>query len=130
MFKFKVSRRDNLHRYYVFEVFGYAMFIHHIHTDEQENIFHSHPWDGISFIFGFYLEQKLGCKPEKIGFVNLIKATEFHRVSLPYGPVWSVFFHSKRYNTWAVKDHTGKIIAEEPWRKIGGQTSYNPPEQG
>lgn len=124
----KVSRRDNLDRYYVLKLFGFGLFVHRIHHDEEEGIYHSHPWNGVSIILGSYLEERYGEEPKIRRFFNTIKATRFHRVSLPNGPVWSIFIHGKRCNLWAVKNATGRILSTEPWRGIGGRTSYIPGE--
>ena len=122
----KVSRRDNLDRYYLLQAFGFGIFVHYIHDDEDVDVFHSHPWNGISLIFGSYLEEILS-KPARLRrLFNLIKAPRHHRVTLPNGPVWSVFFHFRRYNRWTVMHRNGTEMASEPWRDVGGMTSYNP----
>jgi hypothetical protein len=120
----KVSRRDNLDRYYIIQAFGFGLFVHRMHHDEDLDIFHSHPWDGISFILGGYLEEQFDPVPKMKWFFNVIKAETFHRVSLPNGPVWSVFIHGRRKNRWAVKHRDGTILDVEPWRDVGGRTSY------
>lgn len=121
---FKVSKRDNLDRHYIIKLFGCGVFLHYIHDNEPENSFHNHPWNGVSFIFGSYLEQYLDRKPTVRRFFNFIKASRHHRVTLPHGPVWTLFIHGRRCNKWSVVDEKVKLINEEPWRGIGGQTSY------
>lgn len=120
----KVSRRDNLDRYYMWQPWGYGLFVHRIHDDELVGIYHSHPWNGFSIIFGAYSEERYGEAPRLRRFFNVIKATRFHRVTLPNGPVWTMFFHGPRFNRWAVKDKSGRVLSEEPWRGVGGPTSY------
>ena len=122
----KVSRRDNLDRYYVLQAFGYGIFLHRIHHDETVDIFHSHPWDGWSLIFGGYLEERFREPPRFRWLFNTIRASRFHRVSLPRGPVWSLFVHGRRKNRWAVKHRDGRILDVEPWRGVGGRTAYAP----
>jgi hypothetical protein len=124
----RVSRRDNLNRYYVWQGFGFGLFIHYIHHDEEPDVFHSHPWDGISFLFGSYLEERFGEAPILRRFLNVIHATRHHRVSLPNGPVWSVFVHGRRREShrWSVKNRAGVIFDIEPWRGVGGRRSYKP----
>jgi hypothetical protein len=120
----KVSRRDNLDRYYLFKLFGFGLFLHYIHDDEDPWFFHNHPWNGISIIFGTYLEERHGKEPRlRTGF-NFVRAERYHRVTLPFGPVWTLFFHWPRKNRWSVIDRNGRIVSLEPWRGIGGQTSY------
>jgi hypothetical protein len=122
----KVSRRDNLDRYYLFKLFGFGIFLHWIHHDEDPWLYHNHPWNGISIIFGEYLEERRGKKPILRRYFNFIHAKIHHRVSLPSGPVLTLFIHGRRYNRWSVVDRNGRLVAEEPWRGIGGPTSYNP----
>lgn len=122
----RISRRDNLNRYYLLQAFGYGVFLHHMHHDEELDVFHSHPWDGVSFILGSYLEERYGEAPMFCRFLNVIRAERFHRVSLPDGPVWSLFIHGRRKNRWAVKHRSGKVLDVEPWRGVGGRTSYAP----
>ena len=124
----KVSRRDNLDRYYILQAFGLGLFVHYIHHDEAVDVFHSHPWDGLSFIFGGYLEERFGKSSRMRWFFNVVRAKRFHRVSLPKGPVWSVFVHGRRKNTWEVKRRDGVVVDVEPWRGVGGRMSYSPIE--
>lgn len=120
----KVSKRDNLDRYYLLQAFGFGIFLHHAHHDEKVDVYHSHPWNGFSFIFGSYLEEHRG-KPKRLRrWFNTIKATRHHRVELPNGPVWTLFFHGRRYNRWEVVDKAGTVLAVEPWRDVGGRTNY------
>lgn len=125
----KISRRDNLDRYYLLQAFGFGLFAHRIHHDETPDVFHSHPWDGVSLIFGSYLEERLGETPKTRWGFNVVRARRFHRISLPRGPVWSLFLHGRRYNRWAVCDREGKVLDVEPWRGVGGRTSYSPEKE-
>ena len=125
----KVSRRDNCDRYYVLQAFGFGLFVHRMHTDEAEGVFHSHPWSGFSIILGEYTEQYRGEQPRVRRFWNWIRAERFHRVTLPRGPVWSIFFHLRRFNRWAVKSADGTMLVVEPWRTVGGPTAYAPTKE-
>ncbi len=122
----RVSRRDNLDRYYLFKVFGYGVFVHYIHHDEERNVYHTHPWNAISFILGSYTEERLEIGVRTVRFLNVINAVVPHRVVLPNGPVWSLVIHGPRYNKWGVFNGNGKALDVEPWRGVGGRTSYNP----
>ncbi len=118
----KVSRRDNLDRYYLFKWRGFGLFIHYIHHDEPDS-FHNHPWPGVSLILGAYREETF--KGSRIKwFFNLVGKTP-HRVTLPRGPVWTLFFHLPRNNHWKVFNRKGVILCEEPWRGVGGRTNYS-----
>lgn len=125
----KVSRRDNLDRFYVLQAFGFGLFVHHIHHDEDADVFHSHPWSGVSLILGRYLEERFGESPRIRWFFNVLRAERFHRVTLPRGPVWSIFVHGRRSNRWAVKHRDGRTLDVEPWRGVGGRTAYAPNER-
>ncbi len=121
----KVSKRDNLDRYYLFKFMGFGLFLHHIHHDEP-NSYHSHPWNGISLVFGRYWEDQFETGKRKLiwGF-NWINSKEHHRVDLYNVPVWTLFFHFRRNNEWEVIDSNGKVLSKEPWRGIGGRTNYS-----
>jgi hypothetical protein len=118
----QVSRRDNLDRYYLFKCKGFGIFIHHIHHDEPDS-FHNHPWTGLSLILGCYREETFKTRRVK-WFFNLVGKTP-HRVTLPCGPVWTIFFHLPRNNQWKVFSRQGKVLSEEPWRGVGGRTNYS-----
>jgi hypothetical protein len=123
--RMKVSKRDTVDRWYIFSLWGFALFGHKIHHDEEKDVYHNHPWSGISLIFGSYCEEKLGDIPKIKWIFNFIRAKTFHRVTLPNGPVWTLFFHFRRSNRWSVVDKNGIIICNEPWRGVeGNQTAY------
>lgn len=125
---FRVSHRDNLSRYYIIQLFGLGIFVHRIHHDEKADVFHSHPWNGFSIILGSYTEEKLGQSKRIRRLFNVLRAPVHHRVELHAGPVWSIFFHGPRYNRWEVVRKDGSLIDVEPWKGIGGRTSYDKPE--
>jgi len=114
----KVSRRDNLDRYYLVSWRGWALFAHHIHHDERPNVYHSHPWSWVSLILGCYNDHRIGAPPRRAWLFNWCKAGEPHRVTLPRGPVWSLCLHVPRSVRWAVFDAAGKILEIEPWRGV------------
>ena len=122
----KVSRRENLDRYYLWQGFGLGLFLHRIHHDEDEGVFHDHPWNGLSLIFGSYTEQYQGGEPRVRRWWNWIHAPRQHRVVLHNGPVWTLFFHFRRYNRWSVQIGDGQVLSVEPWRDVGGRTAYDP----
>lgn len=123
---FKVSKRDNLNRYYLIKLFGHGVFLHKIHHDEP-NSFHNHLWNGFSFVFGSYNEEFQGNSVNRVvRFFNKINAYKHHRVTLlDSKSVWTLFFHGRRCNKWNVIDKNGNILSEEPWRGIGGKTNYS-----
>lgn len=58
----KVSRGASLDRYYLLKLFGFGVFLHKIHHDDPFRLYHSHPWNFISIIFGWYDEGRLETK--------------------------------------------------------------------
>jgi hypothetical protein len=125
----KVSRRDTCDRYYLISLFGFAVFLHRLHCDEEKGVYHNHPWSGISLIIGSYLEQRYGDRPRIRRLLHFLPATTYHRLELPNGPVWTIFFHFRRSNRWRVINEQGKVMVTEPWRGVEGEvTSYRPPE--
>lgn len=119
----KISKRDNLDRYYLLQMFGFGLFLHKIHHDEDVDTFHNHPWNGVSFILGSYIEERFGCPKATRKFFNTIKAKRFHRVELKK-PVWTLFLHGRRCNKWQVIDRAGVVLDTEPWRDTTGRKSY------
>ena len=119
----KISRRDNLDRYYLLQLFGYGIFLHKMHHDEEKDIFHNHPWPWFSIILGKYKEQKAGQEIVIQRFINWNNSQTYHRVEL-FKPTWSIFVHGKRNNKWSVIDSEYNVITTEPWRGVGGVASY------
>lgn len=125
----KVSKRDTCDRYYLLKFLGFGIFLHRLHKTEDYELFHNHPWSWFSIIFFSYVEEVYGKKSKTVRFFNWHKGDTFHRIIIPYGRehVWTLFFHSRRFNKWQVKNREGKIIDEEPWRGVEGErTTYRP----
>jgi hypothetical protein len=81
--------------------------LHRINCSDTE--FHSHPWNGISLIFGSYVEQAMGEEHRRIGF-NYISAQTPHRIIVSK-PVWTLFIHGQRINeNWTYGG------TKAPWR--------------
>lgn len=86
--------------------------LHRIHSSDDD--FHTHPWNGYSFIFGSYTEytQKypeliyVGARgPATIKhrrrWFNRVYANKSHKVEISK-PVWTLFIHGNRVNeNWA-----------------------------
>jgi hypothetical protein len=119
----KVSRGVSLNRFYLLKLFGFAAFLHCIHHSDSVCLYHSHPWTGFSLIFGSYVEMERGKLARRRRFFNWIPASRFHRVVVEK-PVWTLFFHLRRSNRWAVINESGNIVSEEPWRGDEGFKDY------
>lgn len=122
----KISKRDTCDRYYIFSLLGFALFIHKLHHDEEIGVYHNHPWSGISIILGSYWEQRFGDILRQRRWFHFLPAKTHHRLELKGKTVWTIFFHFRRCNKWTVIDKNGNILVTEPWRAIGGITSYRP----
>lgn len=119
---FKSSKKYNLERYYILKLFGYAIFLHKILKSDDN--YHTHPWNGISFIFGSYAEERMGQPVKRKWLFNYVAAKTPHRVFVDK-PVWTLFVHGRRCNKWAVYNTDGQMIEEEPWRGISPErTKY------
>ncbi len=123
----RVSKGSSLDRYYLFKFFGYGIFLHKIHNSDPPEVYHDHPWDGISVIFGSYTEYlkpffEDGLYKYNRKFINFIDARNHHRVEVNK-PIWTLFLHGRKYNTWTIKSED-KII-QEPWSGENGYKNYN-----
>jgi len=105
----KKSVKPILTRYYLWSSKWFGVKLHHIKKSDPE--FHTHPWWGVSIIFGGYREQYEDDQRERRRlFVNLISPWRGHRV-LTDKPVWTMFIHGPRLNEgWRY----GASMA--PWR--------------
>lgn len=129
----KVSRRATVDRYYLASWRGWAVFLHRIHRDEQEGVYHSHPWSWVSVILGSYTDHRFvypwgsrlgtgtgtgtrSTRSRVRQFFNWCRAGEPHRVTLHNGPVWTICIHAPRVCPWATFDQWGQVIEREPWR--------------
>lgn len=126
----KVSRRATVDRYYLASWRGWAVFLHRIHRDEQEGVYHSHPWSWVSVILGSYTDHRFvvtGARSRVRQFFNWCRAGEPHRVTLHNGPVWTLCIHAPRVCQWATFDQLGQVIEREPWRGTANpeRTEYN-----
>lgn len=124
----KISRGESLDRYYLLKFLGYGIFLHKIHHSDPPNLYHNHPWDGVSIIFGSYIEHRIGkywpFKTKSVRYgINWITGTH-HRVEIGEQPVWTLFIHWPRCRRWTIVDNEFKVVAVEPWRGDVGHKDY------
>ena len=119
----KISRGASLDRYYLIKLFGFGVFLHRIHHSDPVDVFHNHPWNCISFIFGEYKENFLGSNPKWKRLFNWIPATRYHSVSVQK-PVWTLLIHGRKFNEWTIADNDGKILSQQPWEGEVGYKDY------
>lgn len=120
----KISRGDSLDRYYLLKFCGFGAFLHKIHHSDPEGVYHSHPWNGISFIFGRYWE----CYRDdpvirRRCFFNIVRARRHHR-TIVNRPTWTLFIHGRKCNKWSIVDAAGRE-ASEAWEGSEGHKSYS-----
>ncbi len=131
--KLKKSQGQSTDRYYLAKVLGCGAFLHNIHDSDPKGIFHTHPWPGLSIIFGNYIEERLlpngPDMPVKLvrrrrwGF-NLVAAKVPHRVEV-FCPTWTLFIHLPKNNKWKIFDRFGQVQTEAPWEGEVGHKNYS-----
>jgi hypothetical protein len=119
----KVSKGASLDRYYLFKLFGFGLFLHKIHHSDPVERFHSHPWSGLSVIFGTYIEKFVDGTFKHRRWFNWINAKRHHQVIINK-PTWTLFFHLPKSNQWEIVDYKGDVIATEPWKGDQGYKDY------
>jgi hypothetical protein len=91
---FRGSKTKWTWRWYVFRCRWFGIKFHRIRPEEDE--WHTHPWNGISIIFGSYEEQITRDGPwlHRWG-INFIGANREHRTR---GNCFTLFIHGRRVN--------------------------------
>lgn len=96
--------------------------IHQILRSDNERHMHDHPWDYTTIILrGRYIEHSLkyGVTECPAGTVLHRLATDYHKLVLPDGPVWTLFISGEYKQRWGFFTERGKI----PWRIYLGATA-------
>lgn len=140
----KVSRGESIDRYYLFKLFGFGVFLHHIHHSDPEHLYHTHPWSGLSLFWGSYVEctqeweeseLESGVPTRLVGRVrtrrclNWVRAARPHRVIVDR-PMWTLFIHLPKSNQWGIFDDFGNQVAKTPWEGEGVGRSYSEASDG
>lgn len=130
--RLKKSNGESIDRYYLAKAFGLGAFFHNIHDSDPKGLFHTHPWRGVSIIFGNYIEERLLpgepgmplrlVRRRRWGF-NFVAAKVPHRVEV-FCPTWTLFIHLRKSNQWAIFDRFGQKIVAKPWEGEEGHKSY------
>lgn len=86
----------------------FSPFLHRFHRSDNAGELHSHPWRwGISLILsGGYSEERR--QPDdsvtrrvfRPGAINIIRATDYHRVDLLTDECWTLFIAGPKADTW------------------------------
>jgi len=125
----KVSRGESLDRYYLFKLLGYGLFLHKIHHSDPVGLFHTHPWDSISFHLRAYSKLIFDRHTKRLSihrrrWLNYLPAKRFHAVTIGSKPVWTLLFHWPLSNVWSVIDEEGHEVLN-PWEGEGSGRSYS-----
>jgi hypothetical protein len=123
-FQSSKDKNSSLHRWYLWRTSVFGIFVHRFNRSDEPESYHSHPWHGVSLIFGSYQEQCLGSESQKRTWMNLISADVPHRVDIER-PVWTIFIHGPRLQRahpmskevgWGFFDAEGNVTFWNPWR--------------
>lgn len=135
-----VSRKGTIDRWYIIRSrwFSFGLKLHRIHTSDEPDVFHDHPWPGVSILLnGSYVEEhgtreldmslstlrlagfgeypfsydeKLHFRRRRVRFLNFIHAKRLHRVEIDK-PVWTLFIHGPRTNeNWGFYKRVGRRL--------------------
>lgn len=90
-------------KFYLFWFRGYGVFLQRIVDDDPPRVYHNHEWDSLNIYFGTIEQGTLKGTLFTYEYVDIVscfwmKATQFHRIQLPCGPVWRLCFHGRAYN--------------------------------
>jgi hypothetical protein len=76
--------------------------LHLIHKSDADAHMHSHPFSWFAMMLsGFYYEvQPSGTYKRRAGFFRVRWSRSWHRLVLPAGPCWTLFFGFARKGSW------------------------------
>lgn len=120
----RISRGESIDRFYILQWRGWGIFLHRVHHSDPADLFHDHPWDALSLIFGFYYEERLGQRSKLCFGPHRLPARMHHRVVVGR-PVWTLLVHAPRSNSWSVVTREGITQSVEPWRGEAGHKYYS-----
>lgn len=109
------SKKTGTHRYYVLRGERASLFVHRIVESDKPGVYHTHPWEGLSFHIRPYIEETAGGRHRR-RFLHRIHGQIPHRVEVDR-PVWTLFLHGRRRYTWGYFDSSGNPLTQtDPWR--------------
>lgn len=97
------------------------IYLDHFHRGDDDPELHNHPWDrslSLILVNGYDEERRIGEKVRPFvrrpGDVVSITADTFHRVDVPLGEAWTLFFTGKYVQTWHFWSRETGVLT--PWR--------------
>lgn len=93
-------------------VFGIRPLLHRIHKPDSDRAMHNHPWRwAFSVVLaGSYDEERpvkgreSFVQTRRVSRWNLIRSTDFHRISHLHGEVWTLFITGPRIQDWGFRE--------------------------
>lgn len=109
-------------RYYLVETRAFAIYLHHLHTSDEDRALHDHPWSFVTCLLSSgYFEhtpsvQRLGTvKTWRRRFSILWRPAEWqHRLEL-VRPTWTLVLRFRRRREWGFETAKGWM----DWRSYG-----------
>ena len=93
-----------LSRYYIFgnATSRWFLALHLIHKSDADAHVHSHPFHYVACQLAglMYEVQPDGVHKRRAGYLRIRRRSSVHRLILPVGPVWSLFFGFGRRGSW------------------------------
>lgn len=101
-------------RYFLCATRWFAIYVHHLHTSDEDRALHDHPWSFVTFLLsGGYFEHTPEGRHWRRRFSLLYRPAEWlHRLELVQ-PTWTVLIHFRRRRLWGFRFADGRW---EEWR--------------
>src|SRR4029077_13909184 len=102
---------------------GFGVYLHRFHRGDDELELHNHPWVwALSLVLtgGYFEERRLDddrvvVRHVRAGHVNVIRATDFHRIELADEETWTLFVVGPKFQGWGFWNRSsGEFL---PWRE-------------
>lgn len=102
----------------------FGIYLHQFHRGDDDTDLHNHPWRwAVSIILaGGYIEERrtaddhVDVRTVRPGRINIIRASDFHRVELLERDAWSFFIAGPKFSSWGFWNRTTKRFL--PWRQF------------
>ena len=107
-----------LTRYYLIGSRRWAVYLHHLHTSDEDRALHDHPWSFVTWLVGGgYYEHTPAGRCWHRRFSVLWRPAEFrHRLELPR-PTWTLVLRFRRRREWGFWLPSGWM----PWNAYDDQ---------
>jgi hypothetical protein len=112
------SKGPLLTRYYLLDTKRAALYLHHLHTSDEDRALHDHPWSFVTLLLsGGYYEHTTTERLWRRRFSVLYRPAEWqHRLEL-VRPTWTLVLRLSRRREWGFITRAGWL----DWRSYGRQ---------